>query len=436
MGAFLVYALLRTHAIGALAPAQGAHHSLHGKVLALSIISMLGQYLSKLLLPTHLNAYYFFEATTSVTPLVIVALAAELGIVAAIFLLRGRADRGTPGSAARKAGFAWMAPLISYGLFFILIPLAPVLNVNGLAENAFAERYLYLPSVGFVVVAGAAWEWLAEKQRAVAWTVMAALVAASAWILLPHNLVWHDDHSLFTATAAESPKSATVAASLGSVYLHEGQTDAAIQELQVALKLQPDLAVTILLHKWLGDAYSRQRRYQDSAAELRTAVALNPNDFESHFMLGVALESLGDIPGASAEYQKSVAVRPGAEAYIALALLRMRDKDYPAALDFFQHALALNPRSFDAYINMGVVYNDTGRYAEASVAFRKAIAVQPNNPMAYAAHYNLGLSYSHLRLGTEAAREFSRALQLKPDLTPAREALTQMQNALQPQSAK
>ena len=46
-------------------------------------------------------------------------------------------------------------------------------------ENAFAERYLYLPSVGFVLALAAAWQWLAGKQREMAWAAVALIVNAA-----------------------------------------------------------------------------------------------------------------------------------------------------------------------------------------------------------------------------------------------------------------
>jgi tetratricopeptide (TPR) repeat protein len=426
MGVFGVYALLRIHALHGLAPAQGFYYKLHGKVLILSIIATLGQYLGKLVVPIHLNYFYFFEATTSMTPLVIVSLAVELGTLAAIILLRRR----SPADSGRTSN----GPLISYGLFFILTPLAPALNINGVGENVFTERYLYLPSVGFVLVVAVAWEWLATKQREVAWAAVVAIIAASAWILLPRNLDWHDDVRLFTVSAAASPKSGTLVGNLGWFHYQRGEYDAAIDKYLMALKLQPD---TALFHNNLGNAYAQEHRYQEAVVELRRAVALKSTYAEAHMNLGLALEALGDIPGAAAEHRKALELKPNyAEAYTALALLRMKEKDYPAALDLLQHAIAANPRYTEAYINSGVAYNDTHRYREGSVAFRKAIEVGPNHPSMYVAHYNLGVSYSHLNSLDAAAMEFSKSLQLKPDFAAAQEALTQAQNMLKQQPAR
>ena len=417
MGVFGVYVLLRIHALGGMAPAQGIHYKLHGKVLILSIIGTLGQYLAKLIAPVHLNYFYFFEPTTSLTPLTTVSLAVELAMIAAIFLLRSR--RGSN------------APSISYGLFFILMPLLPALNLNGVGENVFAERYLYLPSAGFVLVVAAVWEWLAARQRETAWALVAIIVAASAWTVLPRNLDWHDDERLLTVSAASSPKAAAPVSDLATLYYRRREYAAAIENYRRALKLQPDRA---LLHFNLGSAYEREGRHEEAVAELRKAVALDPADAEAHMSLGLELDALGDVAGAIAEDQRALDIRPEyGDACANLAVLRMKEKDYPAAVDLLHRAIAIDPQSFEAHFNLGVAYNYSNRYAEASEALKKAIEVAPMHPGIYLAHFHLGVSYAQMNSTAAAAREFSKALELKPDFAPAQEALAQSQSRLKQQ---
>src|ERR1035438_3831809 len=68
IGVLGLYVLMRVHALGALAPGQGHHQSVHGPALLFSIINILGQYFGKLIAPVHLNYFYAFEPTLSLTP--------------------------------------------------------------------------------------------------------------------------------------------------------------------------------------------------------------------------------------------------------------------------------------------------------------------------------------------------------------------------------
>jgi len=415
LGVFGVYCLLRIHALGGMAPAQGFYYKLHGKELILNVIAMLGQYLGKLVLPIHLSYFYFFEPTTSFTPQVLFSLLGAAAVIAGIFLLRRR------------------VPAVSYGLYLILIPLAPALNINGVGENAFTERYLYLPSVGAVIVAAVAWQWLASKQRYVAYAVVVLLVAASAYILIPRNLDWHDDVRLFTVSSEQAPKSGTLVGNLGWFHYQRGEYDQAIERYHAALKLQPRMP---LFHNNLGNSLAQKGQHQEAIAELRKAIELKPDYAEAHMNLGLALEAVGDLDGATREHYAALAIKPKyAEPLTALALIHMKQKDYPGAIDLLKRSIAANPLYAEAYINLGVCYNDTAHYAEGAAAFRKALEVAPVHPSAYITHYNLGVSYEHLNSINEAAYEFSKSLQLRPDFAAAKEAFEKAQAQAKQQPA-
>jgi tetratricopeptide (TPR) repeat protein len=402
-GVFGVYLLLRAHALGGLGLANN-HNHLSGPTLFWSVGDALRQYLLQLIAPVHLNYYHFFEPA-SFTLLTAVSLAFELAIIAAIFLLR--------------------PSLASYSLFFILMPLAPALNLNAVGANVVAERYLYLPSVGFVLLLALGWEWLAARQRTAAWAATAVALVASAWILLPRNLEWHDEERLLLATAASSPKAVAMLSDLGTYYYSQGQFDSAIAKYQAAVQLQPENAE---LHHNLGNAYERKGSYAEAAAELRKAIGLKPAYAEAHMSLGLALYEAGDLAGAGAEEQKALEIRPGyPEACDNLAMVRIQQKQFDAAIDLLHRALALNPKYFEAQFNLGAAYNYSDRYPEAVEALKKAIAMAPDQPNLYLAHYHLGTAYARMGSSAKAAEEFSAALQLRPDFTPARDALAQAQ---------
>ena len=267
--AFGVYLLLRVHALGGLAPAQGFHYSLGGVVFVLSLISTLGEYLALLMSPVHLNYFRYFEPTTSVTLGLVVSLVSILATIAAIFVLRNRRDSRALASC--------------FGLFLLLATLAPALNLNGIGQNVVAERYLYLPSAGLVLGLSAAWDWLAHRQGAVAAGMVLLAVAASLSIVLPRNLEWRDDEQLLTATIALSPRALAPLSDLGTYYYTQGNYDAAIARYQQAVRLAP---ANFEMHRNLGNAYQRKGAYAEAVAELREAVALKPAAPDAHMSLG------------------------------------------------------------------------------------------------------------------------------------------------------
>lgn len=116
----------------------------------------------KLVLPVGLNAFYTFHPVHSLAEPRAAASIAFFGafVVTAVF-------------AARRRSPAFVC------LALIVAPLLPALYISKLGENVFTERYLYLPSSGFAVLAGMAFSRLHGKS-ALRLPAIAALVLVLA----------------------------------------------------------------------------------------------------------------------------------------------------------------------------------------------------------------------------------------------------------------
>lgn len=416
LASFAVYAALRVRALGGFAPAQNFYYHLTPKEYFLSIVVTLGEYLGKLVAPVNLNYYHLFDPTRQITTEFVAALIACVAAFALWIV-------GAPELGERRK---WTPhPLVAFGAFWTLVPLAPVMNLTGVGENVFTERYLYLPSVGFVFLVAVLWTWLCQRQKQVAWGLCALCVAAGSYGTVIRNPDWSDDIRLFSISAKQSPRSGTLVGNLGWFYYQRGRFPEAIEMYHKAIALQPDVP---LFYNNLGNALSQMGRKEEAVAALRKSVQMKSGYYEAWMNLGLALEALGDIPGAVDAHQKALAIRPDyPESLTSLALIRMhKEKNYPAAIDLLQKAIAARPLYTEAYINLGVCYNDGQQWAKAVETFQTALRVGQQYPNIYIAHYNLGISYSRLNSPEAAYGEFRAALQLRPDFAPAKQAMDNM----------
>src|ERR1700722_2149164 len=137
------YVAFRHFVLGSFAPSV-ARPALPWSSVLLTAISLIGSYLWKLIWPVHLSAFYVFHESGRVSDTSVL-----LGLVALLAALNL---------------FVWLwsrAHPISFALLWIGITLVPVLNARWMPAGVFAERYLYLPSVGFC--------WLLGWAAVVAW---------------------------------------------------------------------------------------------------------------------------------------------------------------------------------------------------------------------------------------------------------------------------
>lgn len=257
-GAFLVYFALRVNALGALAPVR-RHAELGPFEVLLNVFPLLGKYLLKLLVPAGLTVFHAFDPVTSAGDLRVLAGITAVLAFAALGLLLWR-----------TGGLGFLAWSV------LLLPLLPVLYVPALGDNPFAERYLYLPSVGF------AWLLVLGAHRIAAgrprWTP--AVIAAGALLFtvyafgtVTRQAAWASDRTLWADAAAKSPDAAVPHYNLAIALQGEGRLPEAEQSFLSALRIQPSPVA------WtsLGALYRQLGRTDDALVALQAALQLQPD---------------------------------------------------------------------------------------------------------------------------------------------------------------
>jgi tetratricopeptide (TPR) repeat protein len=326
LGAAIVYLILRVNALGGLAPVR-RHGELSVYEYLINVFPLFRQYLGKLLLPTHLNAYHVFLPISSILdPNGLLSLATAMVFAGTVLL------------ALKKSRPAFFA------LAMVLVPLLPALYIPGAGENTFAERYLYLPSFGLVLlVALLAGRVVLLKPR---WSVPLATALALVIVLyslgtVQRNRVWKDDERLWRDVVQHSPNSAVPHYNLASALNARGRIDEAIAEYQTAIRIQP------------------------------AAVA--------YTSLGVAYEAKGLINEAIEQYQLALRLQPGnADAHTYLAIVYAESGALDNAIEHFRIAVRLRPDSADAQYGLGRAYLEKGRPAEAIPYLESAVRLNPD----------------------------------------------------------
>jgi tetratricopeptide (TPR) repeat protein len=311
-----LYLAMRVHALGGLAPAQEAFFHLAPAEFAMSAAVAAAHYFASLAWPVDLNFFHVFRATTEFTPELALAAIALVAIGGAAYRLRRR-------------------PAAVYGILWIALTMAPALNLTGVGQNVFAERYLYLPSVGFVWVMGLGWAWLAARRMRWAWALAAvAGLACSAGVLL-RNADWRDDFTLLQTTLRQSPDSAYLHNLMAGVWVQRDQFRRALDEQRLAVRYEPGAPV---YHKNLGNILLGLDA-AEAAREFQIMIAQQPGIAEGHLDLGLAYQALRDPVHAAEEYRKALALEPNSrDALLALAELDKAAGKMEEAAEFERRA--------------------------------------------------------------------------------------------------
>ncbi|MBN9683150.1 MULTISPECIES: tetratricopeptide repeat protein [unclassified Corallococcus] len=326
--ALAVYAALRLSALGLAAPADPRRLSNGGASLAdaLALVTRLG---GKLLWPHPLVAAP--PASWVRSPWEPAVLLGGVCVVGFLGLL-GWAVRRRQGAVV--TGLSWLA-----------VPLLPVLALQARGVEAYAERYLYLPSVGFVLLVAVGIRALLER-----WPTSArALTLASGGVLAAFALltvlripVWHDEVSLWETTVEQVPERPSA-------------------------------------HAWLGAAYLNVRRVPEAVPHLETAAAALPGNYRVRSDLAVAYAMTGRFEDAVRQLEVAIRLKPGsATPRHNLGLTLRRAQRLEAAVASFREALQLEPGRADSHLELGRTLLQLGRAREAEASLTEALRLKPD----------------------------------------------------------
>jgi Tfp pilus assembly protein PilF len=130
----------------------------------------------------------------------------------------------------------------------------------------------------------------------------------------------------------------------------------------------------------------------------------------------------GDLEGAIAGYQRSIALHPTAEAHTFLGWTYSFQGRLDEAIAECHNAIAVDPDFGNPYNDIGSYLIKLNRHDEAITWLEKAIAAPRYEPRHFP-HCNLGQVYWHQGLLSKARSEFLRALEIEPDYPFAQAAL-------------
>ncbi|HUK46016.1 MAG TPA: tetratricopeptide repeat protein, partial [Terriglobales bacterium] len=212
----------------------------------------------------------------------------------------------------------------------------------------------------------------------------------------------------FKRAVALDPQSYDTNHNLGEFYAAGGKINAAIPYLEKAERITPsaydngyDLAL----------AYADANRLSD-AKSLIADLLKEKDTAELHNLLGQVEEKADDFVGAENEYQTAAHMDPSESNLFDWGSELLVHRTLDPAVEVFQHATELYPKSPRLAIGLGMALYSRGNYDDAVKALLKATDLNPSDPRSY---YFLSKAYdSSPGQADEVTQRFRRFAELQP----------------------
>ncbi len=179
-------------------------------------------------------------------------------------------------------------PVLVFGICFYWISFAMTSNIFFSIGDIFAERFLFAPSVGFVLIIAWLLNRFLNKESADKYTnsankVIYAMCLIYSGLTINRAGDWKDQNTLFLADVDHAPQSARVHTNAGTIYLNAA----------VASK----------------DETERKNLWNQAYAEYKTAADIDSTDFQAYQALGQICYHLGDYKASVMWSRKCIAAR-------------------------------------------------------------------------------------------------------------------------------
>lgn len=240
------------------------------------------------------------------------------------------------------------------GWLWYIVTLIPVIGLVQVGRQAMADRYMYIPLVGLLIIVSWAVpdasflrSWLNEApgdaaRRRLAGAVVAVVIFGLAISAYFQAGYWRNSITLNEHAISVMSRNYFAMNNLGTALLDSGRVDEAVAQYAMAVQIAPDF----------GDA---------------------------RFNLARALSKAGKLNASLAQYVQAMRLLPDcADIYDDMGVILIKQDRLDDAMRCFDKVLRLDLNRPATYNNVGIIQARRGRLDEAAKSFRKALDVDPN----------------------------------------------------------
>ncbi len=250
---------------------------------------------------------------------------------------------------------------ILFGFFFFLITISVVLQIFPVGQAMVAERYTYIPYLGFIFIVIQLVNYLNEnrlplynKLKPFALVLLSIYILAFSYSTFNRNEVWKNSISLWSDMIQKYPRNYYGYYSLGNAYSEKNMQQEAVKKYDRSIEL---------FSKYADSYYSRGTvkykltDYKGAIDDFTLAIQLNPKYQEAYSNRGTAKLQLQDFINAKLDFDKAIEINPkDASEYYNRGNVEYYMQNDSLALQDLNKAITLKPLYPEAYVNRGLVY--------------------------------------------------------------------------------
>ncbi len=250
---------------------------------------------------------------------------------------------------------------VAYGVLFFLISFSIVSNFFILIGATLGERFLFLPSIGFLISIVFLLNILLQniginvkKQKQYLGITVAFIAVLLSIKTINRNRDWKNSDTLFKSGYQVTPTSSRSVLAYAAVYRGQAERSTNPQvrlsnfNKAIQLYIESINLLDEVSDSWynLGVCYQAINKPQEAVKVYLRALEINPNDINSNNNLGV---------------------------------IYFQSKNYEEAKKYFNRCIEINDSFAAAYANLGAINHNQGHVEIAKQFYLRALQLNPND---------------------------------------------------------
>lgn len=314
---------------------------------------------------------------------------------------------------------------VVFAILFFTFNVVFVLQIVGAGQGYLADRFTYIPYIGFFFLIAYYYDWLTKKDPGVSNSLsvgLAAYLLIFGFITFRQIGIWKDGETLWTHVLQYYDNTVTAWNNRGQIFRDRQQYDRALNDYNRSIALKSNISAL----NSRGLIYFQMDQADKAIADYTQAIAIDSTDKEIPEVLinrGAVYGKTRQFDKAFADLNLGLARDPKKElGYRNRYLAYMDTGNLPKALEDINAYLRLKPNQSDAIYDRAVVKRALGDAKGSLPDFDEAIRLAGNQSPKLGMFY-LERARTHQMLGNAAAAKEDaiqaqqRGMQVPPELT-------------------
>lgn len=273
---------------------------------------------------------------------------------------------------------------IVFAFAFFTFNVMFLLQVLGAGQGFLADRFTYIPYIGFFFLAGYAYDYFTKEKPTIQSYLqmgLAAYFVLSAMSTFMQCKIWKNSKTLWTKVIEHHPNAYTAWANIGHFHRDNNNFNEAIENYNQAISIRPEKATT---YNSRGKLYFENGQSQKGIDDYNRAIERDSSIAEIFVNRGAAYGATGKMDLALRDLNKAVELDPTFKnAYFNRSIAYMNRGQYDLAIQDYTEYLKLDPYNADIWYERGAAKAQLQQYNEAIQDYNMAINLSPNKGLFY-----------------------------------------------------